>query len=368
MLVYCQVIVANIAFLRPRNLCMITFLYICKMLRLKNYYVFFLLLIIVSCKENKRIPDVSKIKAPLTILRSEKDFFQIDSANLNSSLDKLQSKYGGFINDYLYNIVGLPPYPDSVKRALPFFLQNYRPIADSVGQHFQDLSKTLEPLRLGLQLTKYYFPSYHTPEKLITFVGPLDGYGNVLTSSGLVVGLQMYMGKDFAPYQSEFLQQIYPAYISRRFEPAYIPVNCMKNIIQDMYPDNYKSLPLVEQMIEVGKRMYLLDQLLPNVADSLKTGYTNDQLEGCYKKEEAIWNYFTINNLLYASEPDEVRDYMNDGPRTAELGDGSPGNIGMFVGWQIVKKWIAAHPETNLIRLMDTPAKQIFKEARYKPH
>lgn len=325
-------------------------------------------MVLCACNTKRKIPDVSNIKASLEIVRSEQDFFKMDTLNVHVSLDQLQVKYGKFLNDYLYNIIGLPPFPDSVKKALPFFLRSYRSINDSVQVHFKNLDNYVEPLRLGLKLTKYYFPQYHTPEKLITFVGPLDGYGNVLTSSGLAVGLQMYMGKDFAPYQSEFLQQIYPEYISRRFDPAYIPVNCMKNIIQDMYPDNYRSLPLVEQMVEAGKKMYLLDQLLPNIADTLKIGYTKDQLDGCYKKEEAIWNYFTVNNLLYVSEPDEIRDYMNDGPKTAVLGDGSPGNIGTFIGWQIVKKWMGAHPQTHMLRLMDTPASQIFKEAKYKPH
>lgn len=325
-------------------------------------------MVLCACNTKRKIPDVSNITASLEIVRSEQDFFRLDTLHLEASLDKLQGKYGKFLNDYLYNIVGLPPFPDSVKKALPFFLQGYRSIEDSVETHFKNLDQYLEPLRLGLKLTKYYFPQYKAPEKLITYVGPLDGYGNVLTSSGLAVGLQLYMGKDFAPYQSEFLQQIYPEYVSRRFEPEYIPVNCMKNIMQDMYPDNYKSLPLVEQMVEVGKKMYLLDQLLPNVADTLKIGYTNDQLQGCYKKEEAIWNYFTVNNLLYVTDPDETRDYMNDGPRTAVLGDGSPGNIGTFIGWQIVKKWMSSHPKTNMLRLMDTPASEIFKDARYKPH
>ncbi|MFT4203435.1 MAG: hypothetical protein QM610_05925 [Chitinophagaceae bacterium] len=333
-----------------------------------RYCVLLLAVSLCACVKKRQVPDVSRVNAPLTVIRSEPDFFKMDTTHVEASLDKLQGKYGKFLNDYLYNIIGLPPFPDSVKRALPFFLKNYQPIHDSVEAHFKKLDAYLGPLRLGLQLTKYYFPQYRAPEMLITYVGPLDGYGNVLTSSGLAVGLQLYMGKDFVPYQSEFLQQIYPAYISRRFEPEYIPVDCMKNIIQDMYPDNYRSQPLVQQMVEAGKRMYLLDQLLPYVADTLKIGYTDDQLQGCYKKEEAIWNYFTVNNLLYATDPDEVRDYMNDGPQTATLGEGSPANIGTFLGWQIVKKWMESHPQTNMVRLMDTPADQIFKEAKYKPH
>ena len=338
------------------------------MLRSRNYCLLLLLLYVCGCIRKRQVPDVSGIKAPLEVVRSEQDFFRIDTAHVEVALDQLQGKYGKFLNDYLYNIVGLPPFPDSVKKALPFFLQSYRSVNDSVQVRFKDLDACLAPLRLGLKLARYYFPRYHTPEKLITFVGPLDGYGNVLTSSGLAVGLQMYMGKDFPPYQSDFLQQIYPAYVSRRFEPAYIPVDCMKNIIQDMYQGDYRSLPLVEQMVEAGKRLYLLDQLLPYVADTLKIGYTKDQLDGCYKKEEAIWNYFTVNNLLYSMDLDQVRDYMNDGPRTAVLGEGSPGNIGTFLGWQIVKKWMVLHPKTNMLRLMDTPAGQIFKEAKYKPH
>jgi hypothetical protein len=45
------------------------------------------------------------------------------------------------------------------------------------------------------------------PKKLITFIGPL--YGNVLTPEALAVGLQVYMGKDFAWYTSGEGQQLY---------------------------------------------------------------------------------------------------------------------------------------------------------------
>ncbi len=33
-------------------------------------------------------------------------------------------------------------------------------------------------------------------------------------------------------------------------------------------------------MIEKGKRLYVLDKILPNTADTLKTGYTAAQLTG----------------------------------------------------------------------------------------
>jgi uncharacterized protein YjaZ len=57
---------------------------------------------------------------------------------------------------------------------------------------------------------------------------------------------------------------------------------------------------------------------------------------------------------------------MNDAPSTTALGASSPGFIGQFVGWQIVKKWMK-QKDRKLEELLKTPAKQIFEEAKYKP-
>jgi hypothetical protein len=120
-------------------------------------------------------------------------------------------------------------------------------------------------------------------------------------------------------------------------------------------------------MIDAGKRLYLLDHFLPQVADSLKTGYTQKQLDGCYDNEAGIWNYFVQNNLLFITDPLQVRDYMQDGPFTEVLGQASPGFIGQFIGWQVVKKWMDKNPEITLQQLIETQEKKIYDEAKYKP-
>jgi hypothetical protein len=267
----------------------------------------------------------------------------------------------------LYNILASPPNADSAMRKVKMFLHDYKRIYDSSQKTFPSLDKTTNEIKRGLQFVKYYFPDYKIPTQLITFIGPVEGYANILTSSGLAVGLQLYLGKNFPVYQTEYISEVYPDYQSRRFEPQYIPVNCMKNIIDDIYSDTNADIPLVYQMIEAGKRLYVLDQLLPETADTLKTGYTQKQLDGCYKNEAYIWNYFVENNLLYVTDPSATRDYMNDGPKTEELGDASPGFIGQFVGWQIVKKWMSMDDKKTLKELLQTPAKEIFEEAKYKP-
>lgn len=316
----------------------------------------------------KKNPDVSNINVPLKLLRFDKDLFAIDTNNISASLDRLQEKYPSFINDYLYNIMALPPQPDTVAVGLKLFIRDYTKVYDTAQARAQQFDEQMLQVKRGLQFVKYYFPDHQIPTQIITFIGPIEGYANVLTASGLAVGLQLYLGKDFPAYHTAYVEDVYAGYQSARFEPPYIPVNCMHNILDDMYPDKSAGTPLIEQVIEEGKRMYAIDEVLPEIADTLKTGYTTAQLKGCYDNEAGIWNFFLENNLLYITNQMQIRDYTTDGPTTQGLGEGSPGNIGLFVGWQIVKKWMEKYDnKKSLDELMQTPAKQIFDEAKYKP-
>lgn len=333
---------------------------------MKRIFWIFPAFLFLACKSNN-IPDVSSVNVQLSVKRFDKDFFAIDTNQVVVGLDKLEKTYPAFLKDYLYNILALTPPVDSAALHVKSFIKDYRPVFDTAQRVFSDLTKTTEDIKKGFQFVKYYFPDYRLPTQVITFIGPLEGYANVLTSEGIAVGLQLYLGSQYSVYQSDYISQVYPAYQSRRFEPAYIPVNCLKNIIDDLYPGAGPDQPLIYQMIEEGKKLYLLDHFLPYTADSLKTGYTAWQLKGCYENEGMIWNYFLQSHLLYASDPALTREYMNDGPKTEALGEASPGFIGQFVGWQIVKKYMQLFPDKKLPDLLATSAKDIFEVSKYKP-
>jgi len=329
----------------------------------------FIIVTLISCK-GKNIPDVSGIKVDLQLQRFDKDFFSVDTSHLDPSLQRLHQKYPGFLQDFLFNILALPSQPDSskaIEQQVKIFISSYKPLHESANQIFANVTATENDVRRGLQFVKYYFPAYKLPAKLITFIGPINSYGNILTTDALAVGLQLYMGQHYSLYQSQEGQEMYPAYISRRFEKAYIPVNCIKTIVDDIFPDNNAAKPLIEQMVQAGKRLYVLDRLMPETADTLKTGYTQKQLEGCYANEQTIWTFFVQNDLLYVTDPSVTKDYMNEAPQTQAFGKESPGLIGQFTGWQIVKKWMAKNEKASLEELLKTDPKTIFMQAKYKP-
>jgi hypothetical protein len=321
--------------------------------------------LLLGCQSNQKTPDVSAIDVPLTTIRFEQAFFAIDTLKLDASLQKLANQEHFFTQDFLYNILGTTP--QTASQDLPQFLSAYQSMYKQVSTQFTSIKAEEAAIKEGLKYVKYYFPDYKLPTKLITFIGPINSFGNIITIDALAVGLQMYLGKKDPIYLTEEGQNLYPVYVSRRFERAYMATNCMKNIIDDLYPLQDAGAPLCEQMVEAGKRLYFLKKVLPHEADSIVTGYTAAQLEGCYKSEKDIWSFFVQNNLLYEKDPSLIGDYMHDGPNTAVFGDSSPGFIGQFVGYRIVEAFLEKNKETSLDKLLKIPAKIIFEQAKYKP-
>ena len=324
---------------------------------------------LLSCNNGNKVPDVSGIQIKLTTDRFEKNLFDTTTSSLTSYLQKLQNSSPSFAANYLKNILGMDPsWPaDTTAGYVNGFVQSYRSVYDSSEKLFSDFSKYENEIKEGLQFVKYYFPNYKLPEKIITYIGPVDGYGDIISPEGLLVGLQQHLGKNYPLYKTDRVRDVYADYITNQFEPDYIAVNCMKNITGDVYPEKESDKPLVNQMIEKGKRLYILSKFLPTTNEYKLIGYTDNQLKDAYKHEAVIWDLFVKGSLLQSTDKNLMKNYIEEGPKTQELGEGAPGNIGSFAGWQIVKKYMEKNSATTLQQLINLDEETIFQEAKYKP-
>ncbi len=321
-----------------------------------------------SCNNGSDVPDVSAIKIDLSMERFEKSFFSIDTNHLAEDLQKVHSEFPDFYPDFMQNILGVSgnQKDTSTLSVSKKFLASYSTLEKELEKKFNNTGGVETSIKQGFRFVKYYFPRYKIPG-LVTYVGPLDAPGVALTRNRIAIGLQQFAGKDFRAYQVNEVQQMYPAYISRRFDPLYIPAGCLKIIADDLFPDKSTGKPLIEQMIEKGKQWWLLDKFMPFTADSLKTGYTQKQLDWCRDNEGLIWNYFVTNENLETIEPDIIQNYIGESPTTQGMPGSSPGNIGQWVGWQIVKKFAGKNSGLKPEEIMNTPARTILTEAKYKP-
>jgi hypothetical protein len=126
-------------------------------------------------------------------------------------------------------------------------------------------------------------------------------------------------------------------------------------------------------MIERGKQWYLLDKFLPDVPDSLKTGFSKAQTEFVKKNEGNIWAEFLKDTPdPYTVDQERLKNYLGEAPFTQDMphdleGHGTPGNIGQWMGWRIVQKFAEKNPKMQVQEILATPAKKIFQGAGYRP-
>ena len=340
----------------------------------KTGLILFLVISLFACKKKKGIPDVSDIKVDIKLERFDRDFFAIDSNNVMPGLKDLNKKYPSVTGIFLQNVLGLDSATaiQGVKR----FISLSGGLYDTVNTVFKNTDNIEKDFKKSFQFVKYYFPKYEVP-KIITIAGPVDAMAqsesgptpNFLGPDFLGISLQFYLGKKFSVYSDPFfIENVAPSYRSRRFSKEFIIGDAMQLVVNDIFPDKSGAKSLIEQMIEKGKQWYLLDKFLPITPDSIKTGYTQKQLDWCNENEGLIWSYIVKNEDLNSLNPTIIQSYIGQGPFTQGFSQElSPGNMGQWIGWQIVKKFVSKNPDIKPEEILNTEASKILSEAKYKP-
>jgi hypothetical protein len=337
-----------------------------------------LIFILISCNNSNNKPDVSNINVNVKIERFDKDFFSIDTNHLDQSLNALNRKYPDFFPLYLQFLSPIEPMVKqqgkTYDEAVRIFYRTIKPLADVAEKKYSSLDNVQSGLEKSCKYVKYYYPSFKTPAAVASVESfnpdnPLEVYGTSLYHDTLIISLQMFLGKDFGGYDP--VQ--YPDYLRRRFNEEYIVPNAIRSVVNDIYPDTSASASLIEIMIERGKQWFLKEKFLPDAPDSLITGFSKSQTEFVEKNEGNIWTEFLKDTPdPYTVDQDRLKNYLGEAPFTQDMphdleGNGTPGNIGQWIGWRIVKKFAANNSKMSVQEILVTPANKIFQEAKYKP-
>lgn len=331
-------------------------------------YLFFLCtLIIFSCTRNKR-PDISNLNVVVKIQRFEQDLYQGRNKSPQETNNLLAKKYGAFYRDFITQMVGNPNLTGVEVLESLYKGNAYSDLNHEVDSIYPKLSQIEDELTQTFKYIKYYYPNAQIPN----FISFLSGFAYQIPigENYIGIGLDMFLGKDSKFYPA--LVESIPKYQSSRFEPAYIVPRLTEEFAkEELFKPNDEDQTLLSQMIYNGKILYFIDQVLPeNLNDTVKIGYTGRQLAWCKNFEGNIWGVFLENDLLYKTDFRKIQVYLTDGPFTPGLGDkgDSAPKLGVWIGWQIVKKYMAENPDVTLQQLMtDADAQKILTKSKYKP-
>jgi hypothetical protein len=320
-------------------------------------------MLVVACEVPTRDLAHAAPKPSINVVHFEDAFFGMDSLRFKEDLSQLVKKYPSFAPDYFDRILMQSPTKEWPQ--ILAFYKAYLPIYKEV-KNVQAAPLATPQIEEALKRFHYFFPDYVLPKNIFYFIGPLETYGNVVTQDGIAIGLQLYLGAASNWYFSEQVQRIYPSYLSRRFAPAYIVVNTVENILNDYQPIALNGQSLITQMIEIGKRQYILEQCLPAVPDSVRMGYTAQQLDALSDNQSDIWTYLSAENRLFSLDPNFIHSMLGEAAYHDLFGANLPGNVGKYMGYTIVRDWMRQQKKADkhdLNKLLKTPAMNIFQEA-----
>jgi hypothetical protein len=71
---------------------------------------------------------------------------------------------------------------------------------------------------------------------------------------------------------------------------------------------------------------------------------------------------------LYTSDSKQIMNFIPDAPFTKGMAKESPGRIGWWVGWQVIRKYMEKNPSVSFPQLLQiTDAQAILNKSGYKP-
>lgn len=321
-----------------------------------------LLLVVVSCTKNKLDVNVSDVKVDLVYKDFNTQLFKTDLFS-NDELNNLKKSYPDFFPAFIENIISIGSYGSPL---LPTQLDRFKtdPYIKEVNEKthavYPDFSPYLSDLKKAFKYYKYYFPNKQIPS-IITYISGFN-YAVVTDSNYLGIGLDMYLGNDCNYYK----QLGIPQYKINAMTNKNLVAGAMLGWISTEFEYNQDNTDLISEMVHQGKLMYLLDAVLPFTQDSLKMGYTSNQIEWCKKNEKEVWFFFVDNELLFTKENKEIIKYMGEAPFIQGFPEGSPGRIGHWVGREIVRSYMNNN-DVSVAQMMQQDPQLIFKKSKYKP-
>lgn len=320
-----------------------------KTMRKTCFVLIVLALFFAGCKtENARNKQIEAIDVSVTIDRFDQKFASVTPENLH----QLKKEYPYLFPAQYADSVWIAKVTDTLQQELHSEVNKAFPDADFINKE----------LTLFYKHVLYYFPETQVP-KIITITNNVDYQQKVLLADSLLfISLDTYLGEDHKFYGG--IQK----YIRKNLRPELIVSDVASEFATNKISPA-QDRTFLSHMIYYGKELYLKDLLLPFKQESDRIGYTKQELEWAKANESEIWRYFVERELLFDTDSKLLARFVYPAPFSKfylAIDNESPGMIGKFIGWQIVRSFMDKN-DVSVEKMLKMPAEEIFKNANYKP-
>lgn len=336
------------------------------MIKPRCFILCFSIIAIAACTEQRFDADISAVQYEARFLRLDREVFAIDAEAPLPRYNALKSAHPTAFGDYVEDImrVGNVDNPMTASLLMRFTTEpNWRGLQEHVASTFPDLSQ--QEAELGRALKRYavLFGKDDLP-KLVAYNSGFN-VGIYPADDWLGVGLEWYAGAD-----NRFVKQLppdlFPQYKRDKMQPEYLVPNALRGFVLYAHRDLADEESLLAELVFAGKAAYTTAALLELNDAQRVLNFSDAQMTWCRKNEYDIWKSLVERDLIFSEDLMEINKLMNDGPFTPGMPPESPGGVGKWIGYRMVKQYVDKNPDLSLPALMaEKDYRKILKA--YKP-
>ena len=320
-------------------------------------------LMMASCQEKtpayKAKLDIKTEPYDLEFDRYEEALFNLDTANFQQELMKIQDRYRVFLDGDLNDLEAVSYLKDFAID--PFSITLYNKVKTS----FPDLRQVESLVEDVLAHFHYYYPGIQLPTKAFTCVTGVtaDVPAVQIFGDDIVISLDWYLDDE------EIYDQIgMPRYMSLRRNLSTLAKDVAKELYMSYLDEWRKQGQVIGEMVYCGKVDFFVEAMCPTLPDSVLLGYSTRQWQWAVDNEGAVWADIVGSRRLYDSSLDSYMMFFGDGPFTQAYSNDAPSRLGEFFGLNIVRSYVSTHDDFSLPQFMNrTDMQEIFQDSGYKP-
>lgn len=322
----------------------------------------FLSILLISCngQSSNRIGYASA--QPIPINRFDKEIFRLIETGDTTLRVKLSKQYPAMLEILGKGILNIqsPDIPGFFDSLCSFYSEpTLKGLYQNAIAQYDSITNIEQELGQGFAYLKVNFPAMQIPAIYMH----VSGFNqNVLVGDSLLsLSIDKYMGKDFALYQDFFYDSQKEKMCRTHVVPDYLAGWLMSE-----YPFVGKENVLLDRMLYEGKIKFLVSQAMGQPDPAGLLGYTRQSYDWCDKNEGEIWKAIIERKHLYTPDIQTTNTYFEDLP-TIFPGNEAPGNIGTWIGWQIINQYIKETNVTPEALMRNNDAQAILTASKYKP-
>lgn len=318
---------------------------------LRFIFIIISLIVFSACHHDGQKDDFSAYKE-VKVFRYDRLQYEATALNSVLALQKMSTECPRATKLLIEDVLGIGSVsePNIYEELCAYYTDSILlRIMEDAEKKFKDITPIEKSLTEGFLKLKEEIPSVVIPRIYAQFSALNQSV--VVGDSLLGFSLDKYMGADYPVYK-----RYYYEYQCRSMTPERIVPDCFTFYLLSQYPFLWEEghRTLFDVIMYRGKIAWATEYILgKNASGSESLGYTKEEIDWCKKHEKKLWKWMIDQQQLDSTDPMLIRAYTHPDPRIQLKGEKIPSLVGVWLGMQLIDKYMNNHKEATLKDLLE---------------